>query len=239
MKTTVVIPTYNESDNIVTLVEEILGLRAVSHIIIVDDNSSDGTGQLAEKLAKQHQEVHVIHRLGKLGLGTAYIAGFKLALTLPTDCIMTMDADFSHHPRYIPSLVSQTRVYDLSIGSRYVDGGGTINCNLWRRFLSRMGNTVARLTLGLKATDCTAGFRCYRRQVLETIDLDSIFSSGYSFLVEILYRCQKLGYRVGEVPIIFENRRQGSSKISQSEVWKAAYTVLRLGWERVVGLSRP
>lgn len=239
MKTTVVIPTYNESDNIVTLVEEILGLRAVSHIIIVDDNSSDGTGQLAEKLAKQHQEVHVIHRPGKLGLGTAYIAGFKLALTLPTDCIMTMDADFSHHPRYIPSLVSQTRVYDLSIGSRYVDGGGTINCNLWRRFLSRMGNTVARLTLGLKATDCTAGFRCYRRQVLETIDLDSIFSSGYSFLVEILYRCQKLGYRVGEVPIIFENRRQGSSKISQSEVWKAAYTVLRLGWERVVGLSRP
>jgi len=150
-----------------------------------------------------------------------------------------MDADFSHHPRYVPSLITQTRVHDLSIGSRYIDGGGTINCNLWRRFLSRMGNTVARLTLGLHARDCTAGFRCYRRQVLEAIDLDSIFSNGYSFLVEMLYRCQQLGYQVGEVPIIFENRRQGASKISQSEIWKAAYTVLRLNWERISGSLHP
>jgi len=235
VKTAVIIPTYNESDNIVTLVEEIVALQVVGHIIIVDDNSSDDTGQLAEELAKQHQEVCVIHRPGKLGLGTAYIAGFKLALTLPTDCIVTMDADFSHHPRYIPSLIAQTRVYDLSIGSRYVDGGGAVNCNLWRRFLSKMGNNVARLTLGLKASDCTAGFRCYRRQILEAVDLDTIFSSGYSFLVEMLYRCQQLGYRIGEVPIIFENRRQGASKISRSEIWKAAYTVLRLSWERLVG----
>ena len=239
METAVIIPTYNESANIVTLVEEIVALQVVAHIIVVDDNSSDGTGQIAEGLAKQHQEVCVIHRPGKLGLGTAYVSGFKLALTLPTDCIVTMDADFSHHPRYIPSLIAQTRVYDLSIGSRYVDGGGTVNCNLWRRFLSRMGNTAARLALGLKASDCTAGFRCYRRQVLEEVDLDTIFSSGYSFLVEMLYKCQQLGYRVGEVPIVFENRRQGASKISRSEIWKAAYTVLRLGWERLVGLSRP
>jgi len=239
MEAAVIIPTYNESDNIVTLVEEILGLRAVAHIIIVDDNSPDGTGHIAGELAKQYHEVHVIHRPGKLGLGTAYIAGFKFALTLPTDCIVTMDADFSHHPRYIPSLIAPTRVYDLNIGSRYVDGGGTINCNLWRRFLSRAGNTVARLTLGLQASDCTAGFRCYRRQVLEAMDLDSIFSSGYSFLVEMLYRCQQLGYRVGEVPIIFENRRKGTSKISRNEIWKAAYTVLRLGWERFMGSPRP
>jgi dolichol-phosphate mannosyltransferase len=239
VKTAVIIPTYNESDNVVTLVEEIVALHAVAHIIIVDDHSPDGTGQIADELAKQYHEVHVIHRPGKLGLGTAYVAGFKLALTLPTDCIVTMDADFSHHPRYIPALIAQTRVYDLNIGSRYVDGGGTINCNLWRRFLSRMGNTVARLTLGLKASDCTAGFRCYRREVLETIDLDAIFSSGYSFLVEMLYECQQLGYRIGEVPIIFENRQQGASKISRGEVGKAAYTVLRLGWERLVGLSRP
>ena len=238
METAVIIPTYNESANIVTLVEEIVALQVVAHIIIVDDNSSDGTGQIAEELAKQHQGVCVIHRPGKLGLGTAYVAGFKLALTLPTDCIVTMDADFSHHPRYIPSLIAQTRVYDLSIGSRYVDGGGAVNCNLWRRFLSRMGNTVARLTLGLKASDCTAGFRCYRRQVLEAVDLDTIFSNGYSFLVEMLYKCQQLGYRAGEVPIVFENRRQGSSKISRSEIWKAAYTVLRLGWERLVGSPR-
>jgi len=235
VKTAVVIPTYNESANIVTLVEGIVALQVVAHIIIVDDNSSDGTGQIAEELAKQHQEVCVIHRPGKLGLGTAYVAGFKLALTLPTDCIVTMDADFSHHPRYIPSLIAQTRVYDLSIGSRYVDGGGAVNCNLWRRFLSRMGNTVARLTLGLKASDCTAGFRCYRRQVLEAVDLDTIFSSGYSFLVEMLYKCQQLRYRIGEVPIVFENRRQGVSKISRNEIWKAAYTVLRLGWERLAG----
>jgi dolichol-phosphate mannosyltransferase len=239
VETAVIIPTYNESENIVTLIEEILCLRAVAHIIIVDDNSPDGTGQLAEELAKQHQEVHVIHRRGKLGLGTAYVAGFKLALTLPADRILTMDADFSHHPRYIPSLVAQTRVYDLSIGSRYVDGGGTINCNLWRRFLSRMGNTVARLILGLQARDCTAGFRCYRRQVLDAIELDSIFSNGYSFLVEMLYKCQQLGYYVGEMPIIFENRRQGTSKISQSEVWKAVYTLLHLRWERISGSSHP
>jgi len=239
LKTAVIIPTYNENNNIATLVEEILNLRAVAHVIIVDDNSPDGTGQTADELAKQHHEVHVIHRSSKLGLGTAYIAGFKLALTLPADCIMTMDADFSHHPRYIPSLIAQARVYDLSIGSRYVDGGGVVNCNLWRRFLSEMGNTVARLTLGLKASDCTAGFRCYRHHVLEAIDLDSIFSSGYSFLVEVLYKCQQLGYHVGEVPIIFENRRQGVSKISRSEIWKAAYTVLRLGWERIVDSSRP
>jgi dolichol-phosphate mannosyltransferase len=244
VETTVVIPTYNESANIVTLVEEIVALRVVAHIIIVDDNSSDGTGQIAEELAKQYQELCVIHRPGKLGLGTAHVAGFKLALTFPTDCIMTMDADFSHHPRYIPSLIAQTRVYDLSIGSRYVDGGRAVNSNLWRRFLSRMGNTTARLTLGLKASDCTAGFRCYRRQVLEAVDLntifssgylDTIFSSGYSFLVEMLYKCQQLGYRIGEVPIVFENRRQGASKISRNEVWKAAYTVLRLGWKRLAG----
>jgi len=239
VKTAVIIPTYNESDNIVTLAEEILTLQSIAYIIIVDDNSPDGTGQIADELAKQYREVHVIHRPDKLGLGTAYIAGFKFALTLPTDCIMTMDADFSHHPRYIPSLIAQTRVYDLSIGSRYVDGGEAINCNLWRQFLSRGGNTVARLTLGLKASDCTAGFRCYRRQVLEAIDLDTIFSNGYSFLVEMLYRCQQLGYRVGEVPVIFENRRQGASKISRSEIWKAAYTVLRLGWERLVGSPSP
>jgi len=238
METAVIIPTYNESDNIVTLIEEIVALQAVAHIIIVDDNSPDGTGQIADELARRHQEVHVIHRPGKLGLGTAYIAGFELALTLPIDCVVTMDADFSHHPRYIPSLIAQTRVYDLSIGSRYVDGGGAINCNPWRRFLSRMGNTVARLSLGLKASDCTAGFRCYRRQVLEAIDLDTIFSDGYSFLVEMLDKCQQLGYRAGEVPIIFENRRQGASKISRSEIWKAVYTVLRLGWERLVGSTR-
>jgi dolichol-phosphate mannosyltransferase len=235
VKTAVIIPTYNESDNIAPLVEEILDLQAVNYIIIVDDNSPDGTGQIADELANQYHEVHVIHRSGKLGLGTAYIAGFKHALALPTDCIMTMDADFSHHPRHIPSLIAQTRVYDLSIGSRYVDGGGTIHCTLWRRFLSRMSNTIARLPLGLQARDCTAGFRCYRRQVLEAIDLDSIFSSGYSFLVEMLYRSQQLGYRVGEVPIIFENRRQGASKISRHEIWKAACTVLRLSWERLMG----
>jgi glycosyltransferase involved in cell wall biosynthesis len=238
METAVIIPTYNESDNIVTLVEEIVALQAVAHIIVVDDHSPDGTGQIADELAKHHPEVHVIHRPGKLGLGTAYTAGFKLALTLPIDCIVTMDVDFSHHPRYIPPLIAQTLVYDLSIGSRYVDGGGDINCNLWRRFLSRMSNNVARLTLGLQARDCTAGFRCYHRQVLEAIDVDSIFSSGYSFLVEMLYKCQQLGYRVGEVPIIFENRRQGASKISRSEIWKAAYTVLCLGWGRFMGSSR-
>lgn len=234
MRAAVVVPTYNESDNIGSLVEAIMALGGEVQIIVVDDNSPDGTGQLAENLAREHPAVHVLHRPAKLGLGTAYIAGFKRAFALGADRIMTMDADFSHHPRYIPRLLAGSQTHDLVIGSRYVDGGGTLHCDLWRQALSRTANTVARIVLGLRAHDCTAGFRCYRRQSLESIELDHIFSDGYSFLVEMLYKCQQRGYRIAEVPIIFEDRRRGASKISRQEIFRAMYTVFRLRWEKDV-----
>ena len=229
MKTTVIVPTYNERENLADLVRQILELDIGAHVIVVDDNSPDGTGDLADDLAARDARVSAVHRPAKLGLGTAYIAGFKQALAYGADQMVTMDADFSHNPRYIPALVSLTEQHDLGVGSRYVPGGGvTADWGIHRKFLSWGANRFARLMLGLKAHDCTAGFRCYRREVLQSIDLDRIFSNGYSFLIEMLYKCQRTGYSVGETPITFENRYHGSSKISQTEIFKAMYTVLRL-----------
>jgi len=226
----VIVPTYNERENIEALVAQLLALPVGVQVIVVDDNSPDGTGDLADRLAAEHpSRVWPIHRPGKLGLGTAYIAGFRRAIAERADLICTMDADFSHHPRYIPLLVDKIgQGYDLVIGSRYVRGGGTSGCAPQRILLSWGANAFARTLLGLRAHDTTAGFRCYRREVLESLDLDEIKASGYSFLIEMLYRVQRAGWRVGEVPILFENRRLGSSKISKNEITKALRTVLRL-----------
>jgi glycosyltransferase involved in cell wall biosynthesis len=229
----IIIPTYNERENIALLTEKILELGLGSQIIIVDDNSPDGTGQLADDLAAIHPSVEVIHRPGKLGLGTAHIAGIKQALAEGTCLIVTMDADFSHHPRYIPAMLAGLEQFDVVIGSRYVPGGGTLGCTLPRKALSRGANLFARTTLSLHAGDATAGFRGYRRAVLESIALDEIVSNGYSFLIEMLYRCQRQGWRIGEVPIVFENRQRGTSKISKAEIFRALQTVGRLGWERL------
>ena len=229
----VIIPTYNERENIGLLVDSIAGLQLGSRIIVVDDNSPDGTGELADELASRYSDVCVIHRSGKLGLGTAHIAGMKAALSDGVNCILTMDADFSHHPRYLPDLMAALGRYDVVIGSRYVTGGGTLYCTWPRRVLSQGANLIARMVLGLSAGDTTAGFRGYRRAVLESIPLDEIISEGYSFLIEMLYRCQRRGWRMGEVPIVFENRQRGASKISKIEILKAMQTVLRLGWERI------
>lgn len=229
----VIIPTYNEKDNIAILVEQILSLDLKPRVIIVDDNSPDGTGQIATNLAQQYLSVSVIHRQGKLGLGTAYIAGFKQALRDGAERLITMDADFSHNPTYIPALVKLANQFHITIGSRYVPQGGVLNWSWQRRFLSWGANLFARMTLGLKAHDCTAGFRCYRRDVLLTIDLDQIFSDGYSFLVEMIFKCQRQGYTVGEIPIIFANRVRGQSKISQREIYKAMLTVARLSASRM------
>jgi glycosyltransferase involved in cell wall biosynthesis len=229
----VIIPTYNEKENITELVTRILALKINVQIIIVDDNSPDGTGQIADQLAAENPRVRVIHRAGKLGLGTAYIAGFKKGLTEGADRLITMDADFSHDPAYIPALVMLSEYYHITIGSRYVAQGGVVNWEWQRRFLSWGANAFARAVLGLKARDCTAGFRCYHREVLQTIDLDCIFSNGYSFLVEMIYKCQRYGYTVGEVPIIFANRELGQSKISRNEIYKAMYTVARLSLTRL------
>jgi dolichol-phosphate mannosyltransferase len=228
MNPVAIVPTYNEVDNLDQLITDLLALPVGLSVIVVDDNSPDGTGRQADAWTARDGRVQAIHRPAKLGLGTAYIAGFKRALTGDFERVLTMDADFSHHPRYIPSLIGLSRQRDLVIGSRYVTGGGTLHCTLKRRALSRGANAFARLMLGLRATDCTAGFRCYRRDVLASIDLDAIFSNGYSFLIEMLYLAQGKGWTIGEVPIVFEDRRLGASKISRQEVYRAMYTVLRL-----------
>ncbi len=231
MQPAVIIPTYNESDYLPLLIADLHKYSPELTIVVVDDNSPDGTGKLADRIAAENPRVHPIHRPRKLGLGTAHIAGIMWALGQNLEPILTMDADFSHSPRYVPDLIRAAGNFDAVIGSRYVPGGGTLHCTIPRKALSRGANTFARLVLGLKATDCTAGFRAYRRAVLESIDLDAIVSNGYSFLIEMLYQCQKGGWRIGEVPIIFEDRRRGQSKISRQEILKALQTVVRLRFE--------
>jgi dolichol-phosphate mannosyltransferase len=228
--TFVIVPTYNEADNIDELLRQLLELPVELGVIIVDDNSPDDTGQLADQWSASYPgRVHVVHRPAKMGLGTAYIAGFDKGLNeLGASRLMTMDADFSHHPRYIPAMIVLSRQRHVVIGSRYVPGGGSLNCTWKRIMLSQIANFVARTLLGLQARDATAGFRLYRREVLESIPLDQIFSSGYSFLVEMLFMCQRRGWQIGEVPIVFEDRRLGKTKISRQEVFKAQYTVFRL-----------
>jgi dolichol-phosphate mannosyltransferase len=235
MRTAVVLPTYNERENLANLVTQLLASSVEADVVVVDDNSPDGTGRLADDLAARDVRVHVIHRPGKLGLGTAYIAGFQYALAAGAEHVVTMDADFSHHPRYVPAVVALTERYHVGIGSRYVPGGGVSqDWGTRRRVLSQGANLFARTALGLKARDCTAGFRCYRREVLQSIELERIFSNGYSFLIEMMYRCQRLGYTFGETPILFENRQQGASKISQWEIYRAMLTVVRLGVSRLL-----
>lgn len=228
MRPAVVIPTYNESDNLPTLIAELNSASPESLLVIVDDNSPDGTGLIADKIANSNPLVRIIHRPSKLGLGTAHIAGIKWALSQGHEPVLTMDADFSHSPRYLPALLKALNTFDTVIGSRYVRGGGALNCTVPRILLSRGANTFAKVMLGLKANDCTAGFRAYRAKVLESINLDAIVSDGYSFLIEMLYQCQKAGWRIGEVPIVFEDRRHGKSKVSRQEIFKALNTVLRL-----------
>jgi glycosyltransferase involved in cell wall biosynthesis len=235
--TFVIVPTYNEADNLDELLEQLLALPIRIGAIVVDDNSPDGTGEMADRWAGAYPgRVYAIHRPAKLGLGTAYIAGFKKALyDIGAERILTMDADFSHNPRYIPDMVALSREKHVVIGSRYVPGGGARNCSRKRIILSRVANLVARTLLGLRARDATAGFRLYRREVLLSIPLDQIFSSGYSFLVEMLFMCQRRGWQIGEIPIIFEDRRKGLTKISRQEIFKAQYTVLRLFLRRLRG----
>jgi glycosyltransferase involved in cell wall biosynthesis len=235
--TFVIIPTYNEADNLDELLGQLLALPMQVGAIVVDDSSPDGTGQKADFWAETNPgRVYAVHRPDKLGLGTAYIAGFKKAVhELGAERILTMDADFSHNPRHIPAMIALSRSKHVVIGSRYVAGGGTRNCTRKRILLSLIANFVARALLGLKARDATAGFRLYRREVLLSIPLDEIFSSGYSFLVEMLFLCQRRGWQIGEVPIIFEDRRKGKTKISRQEIFKAQYTIFRLFIRRLRG----
>lgn len=237
LKAFMVVPTYNEVDNIKRLTEEILALLPDLQICIVDDNSPDGTGKVAQELADTHERVHVVHREGKLGLGTAYCAGWKRSIELGAEILMSMDADFSHKPEHIPGIleaVSQPGV-DMAIGSRYVTGGKIINFTYDRHIISKGAQLFTNGLLGLTALDCTSGFRAYRKEVLEEIDVTTIRSAGYSFLIEILFRAEKLGKNVAEYPITYLAREHGKSKISSKEILGAFKTVFRLKWEEISG----
>jgi dolichol-phosphate mannosyltransferase len=224
----VVIPTYNERENIAPLLGHILELPRF-RVLVVDDNSPDGTAEIVAQIAAEDSRVGLLSRPGKQGLGTAYLDGFRRALAEGASYIYEMDADFSHDPRYLPSLLeaSETR-YDLTLGSRYVPGGGTSDWGAVRKLISQGGNIYARLILGLPVMDATGGFRCYRRQVLETLDLDAIRSNGYSFQIEMVYRTLQAGFQIGEVPIMFPDRRVGHSKMSRRIVIEALLAVWRL-----------
>ncbi len=225
----IILPTYNEAGNIERFVEAVQPvLPASAQILIVDDSSPDGTGEIADRLAAAEPNVSVLHRPHKEGLGPAYIAGFRQALAEGAQLVVEMDSDFSHDPSYLPALLAATDHADLAIGSRYVAGGGVEDWGAVRRVISRGGSTYARLVLGLSVKDLTAGFKCFRREVLEKIDLDAIGSRGYAFQVEITYRTIQQGFSVVEVPIVFRDRQVGSSKIDRSVITEALWRVPQL-----------
>ena len=238
MKTLIIIPTYNEFDNLRPLLQEIFSFAPAADVLIVDDNSPDGTGKLADQIHVENPQVNVLHRAGKLGLGTAYIAGFKYAVEHGYDVAFEMDADFSHDPRYLPDFLQKIENADLVIGSRYVEGGDTPNWSLLRRFISGGGNIFARFMLGIPVHDCTAGYRCYRRQVLESIELDTIESQGYAFQVELAYRVYKHGFKIVETPIIFMDRRVGKSKMSRTIFLEGFTWVIRTRFGRSSGKGK-
>ena len=238
MKTLIIIPTYNEFDNLRPLLQEIFSFAPAADVLIVDDNSPDGTGKLADQIHVENPQVNVLHRAGKLGLGTAYIAGFKYAVEHGYDAAFEMDADFSHDPRYLPDFLQKIENADLVIGSRYVEGGDTPNWSLLRRFISGGGNIFARFMLGIPVHDCTAGYRCYRRQVLESIELDTIESQGYAFQVELAYRVYKHGFKIVETPIIFMDRRVGKSKMSRTIFLEGLTWVIRTRFGRSSGKGK-
>ena len=231
-----VLPTYNEAGNIEAFVEAVRDkLPASARILIVDDNSPDGTGEIADRLAERLPAVSVLHRPRKEGLGPAYVAGFRHALAAGAGYVVEMDSDFSHDPAYLPRLLEAGERADLAIGSRYVDGGGVTEWSALRRAISRGGSAYARLVLGVKVRDLTGGFKCFRRKVLEAIDLDSISSRGYAFQVEMTYRALEHGFEVVEVPIVFRERRVGVSKMDRSIVAEAVW---RVPWLRLGGSAR-
>lgn len=228
MKAIVIIPTYNERDNIVRLAGEVLKQHPDLHILFVDDNSPDGTGDLADELAMANDRIRVIHRSGKLGLGSAYREGFRAALAMGADYLIEMDADFSHDPTILPLFLEAVQGCDLVIGSRYLNGVSVVNWPLRRLMLSYFASVYTRLITGLELMDCTSGFKCFRRSALEAIDLDRVTSDGYSFQIEMNYRCKEKGFRIVEVPIIFIDRHAGTSKMSRKIVREAVFMVWKL-----------
>ncbi|HYI99540.1 MAG TPA: polyprenol monophosphomannose synthase [Thermoleophilaceae bacterium] len=231
-----ILPTYNEAENIERIVAAALPQLAATglahRILVVDDGSPDGTGAIADRLATEHAEVEVLHRTSKDGIGPAYLAGFGRALAGGAELVMEMDSDFSHDPADIPRLVAAATDADLVLGSRYVEGGGVTDWGLGRRLISRGGSLYARLLLGVPVRDLTGGFKCFRRTVLETLDLSGVGTDGYGFQIEVTYRALRAGFRVKEVPILFRDRRVGASKMSAriavEAFWKVPLLRLRV-----------
>jgi dolichol-phosphate mannosyltransferase len=229
----VILPTYNEAENLERVVGAVLEqLPESRRVLVVDDSSPDGTGEIADRLAEGDESVEVLHRRRKEGLGPAYLAGFRIALDGGAERIVEMDADFSHDPMDLPRLVEATENADLAIGSRYVPGGGVTDWGPMRRFISRGGSAYARIALGLPVRDLTGGFKCFRRVVLEKINLDTIEARGYAFQVETTYRAIQAGFRVVEVPIVFKDRIDGTSKMSKSIVAEAMWRVPAMRFRR-------
>jgi len=225
----IIVPTYNERDNVAEVVQAFLAPLPEAELLFVDDNSPDGTGALLDEIASANGRVHVLHRSGKLGLGTAYVAGFQWGLARGYDYLLEMDADFSHDPVHLPAMIAAARGgADMVVGSRYVRGGGTRNWGVGRQLISRFGGFYARTVLGVRIRDMTAGFICYRRQTLERLELDAVHSNGYSFQIEMKYRVLQEGMHVVEVPIVFVDRRVGESKMSRAIVAEALAVCWRL-----------
>lgn len=228
MNALVVIPTYNEKDNVVRLASAVLTQHPDIQILFVDDNSPDGTGKIIDNLVSGNPRIHVMHRAGKLGLGSAYREGFKTALSMGADYIIEMDADFSHDPGVLPEFLIAIKESDLVIGSRYLNGVSVVNWPIRRLILSYFASAYTRWVTGLQLRDCTSGFKCFRRSSLETIDLDKVRSDGYSFQIEMNYRCMERGLQITEIPIIFIDRHAGSSKMSRKIVREAVIMVWKL-----------
>jgi dolichol-phosphate mannosyltransferase len=233
----VIVPTYNERGNLPTLIDELMAHDNV-RVMVVDDQSPDGTGALAEELAARHPgRVEVMHRTGRRGLGRSYIDGIRKGLAEDVDVICQMDADLSHNPEHLPALVAATDTYDLVIGSRYLNGISVVNWPLRRIVLSTMANGYIRAVTGLSAHDCTSGFRAWRREALARIPLAAVISDGYAFLVETLYEASRRGCRIGEVPIIFIERREGQSKLSKRVLMESLVAPWRLRLRSLPGTS--
>jgi len=244
VKSLVIVPTYNERANVQALIPQILSLRLDVEVLIVDDNSPDGTGQVVADMAAKDNRVHLLGRKAKLGLGSAYVEGFKYALSRPEiEYVFEMDADFSHDPASIPNFLEAIKDYDLVLGSRYLRGVRVVNWPLSRLILSYSANLYTRIVTGLPVHDATGGFKCFRRRALESVDLDGVHSDGYSFQIEMSFKCWKKGFRIKEIPITFVDRRVGTSKMSHKIIWEAVWLVWRLGlqglfWKKTARSAR-
>lgn len=239
-KAIIIIPTYNESDNAANIINAVFTEQpkfadVELHVLIVDDNSPDGTADIVKKMQSENNRIHLISRAGKMGLGTAYVAGFKYGLANGFDYLFEMDADFSHDPEEIQNFLREIKDYDLVLGSRYITGANVANWPLRRLLLSYYANKYARLVTGIKVNDATGGFKCFRREVLEAIDLDDIRSNGYSFQIEMNFRAWRKKFRIKEIPIVFVDRRAGTSKMNKAIVREAMTMVWRLKFRALKG----